>query len=331
MDGIGNCLNNRNMPVASRNQLPAYALYGDDASATALADRLHVESIAERSRLHDWEIRPHRHDSAFQLLLVLRGHAEASLDGAGVALQGPAAVTVPALAAHGFRFDREIEGFVLTVDERHLRALLADEPSLADALLVLRGRPLAAPAEPLGELAVLARALHAEWLGHARWRQGALDALLRLLLVAVARALPEAGDLAAAWPERALAHVRRYRRLVDARFREQPRLDAMAAQLGITPTQLNRVCRQVLGRSALGVLHARLMLEAQRELAYTTMSVKQIALGLGFADAAYFTRFFQRHAGAAPTAWRSRVAGGGGDSPARDSPVGDSPQWNGGR
>jgi len=103
MDGIGNCLNNRNMPVASRNQLPAYALYGDDASATALADRLHVESIAERSRLHDWEIRPHRHDSAFQLLLVLRGHAEASLDGAGVALEGPAAVTVPV------RFDREIE------------------------------------------------------------------------------------------------------------------------------------------------------------------------------------------------------------------------------
>ena len=34
---------------------------------------------------------------------------------------------------------------------------------------------------------------------------------------------------------------------------------------------------------------ARLMLEAQRELAYTAMSVKQVAIGLGFADAAYFT------------------------------------------
>jgi AraC family transcriptional activator of pobA len=37
------------------------------------------------------------------------------------------------------------------------------------------------------------------------------------------------------------------------------------------------------------------------------MSVKQIALGLGFADAAYFTRFFQRVAGSTPGAWRRRA------------------------
>jgi AraC family transcriptional activator of pobA len=34
------------------------------------------------------------------------------------------------------------------------------------------------------------------------------------------------------------------------------------------------------------------------------MSVKQIGLGLGFADPAYFTRFFQRETGQSPTAWR---------------------------
>jgi AraC family transcriptional activator of pobA len=63
----------------------------------------------------------------------------------------------------------------------------------------------------------------------------------------------------------------------------------------------------VLGHSALGVLHALLMLEAQRDLAYTTLSIKQIALGLGFGDAAYFTRFFAREAGMTPTAWRERA------------------------
>ena len=46
------------------------------------------------------------------------------------------------------------------------------------------------------------------------------------------------------------------------------------------------------------------MLEAQRDLAYTTLSVKQIALGLGFSDAGYFTRFFQRLSGRTPTQWR---------------------------
>ena len=33
--------------------------------------------------------------------------------------------------------------------------------------------------------------------------------------------------------------------------------------------------------------------------------MKQIGLGLGFADAGYFTRFFQRLTGHTPTAWRA--------------------------
>jgi AraC family transcriptional activator of pobA len=33
--------------------------------------------------------------------------------------------------------------------------------------------------------------------------------------------------------------------------------------------------------------------------------IKQIAHELGFSDAAYFTRFFRRHASLAPTAWRA--------------------------
>ena len=99
--------------------------------------------------------------------------------------------------------------------------------------------------------------------------------------------------------------MQRLRALVDAQFRRQPTLAALAAEIGVTPTQLNRACHQVLGHSALGVLHARLLLEAQRDLTYTTMSIKQVALGLGFGDAGYFARFFQRLAGRTPSAWRA--------------------------
>ena len=48
-------------------------------------------------------------------------------------------------------------------------------------------------------------------------------------------------------------------------------------------------------------------LEAQRELAYTTLSVKHIAYKLGFTDAGYFTRFFERETGATPSAWRAQA------------------------
>ncbi len=145
----------------------------------------------------------------------------------------------------------------------------------------------------------------------SRCRALALDAALLHLAVLLSRLAPplaEGTAAAAALPARALGHVQRFRALVEARFRQQPTLATLANSLGITPTQLNRVCHQVLGHSALGVLHGRLVPEAQRDLAYTRLAVKQIALGLGFADAGYFSRFFQRHTGQTPTAWRALAA-----------------------
>ncbi|WP_409034176.1 helix-turn-helix domain-containing protein [Roseateles saccharophilus] len=122
----------------------------------------------------------------------------------------------------------------------------------------------------------------------------------------VARLPPLAAEAsAAAEPEgRALQHLARYREQVERHYRSHPTLDTLAAPLGITTTQLNRLCRQHLHCSALDVLHQRLLLEAKRELGYTTLQVRQIADGLGFADPAYFTRFFQRLTGQSPSRWR---------------------------
>ena len=307
------------MPTAfkpRRKTLPAYALYGEPGIATL--DRLHCESIAERSRLHGWEIRPHRHAALFQLLVVEQGTAWALLDGEPLALQGPALVTVPALAAHGFRFPPDIQGLVFTVAEPHLATLLQPHAGLLAALMRLQGVAL-----PAGDTLVThaAAALRDEAATAGPWRGGALDAALLRLAVAVARAVARAVPRAvargpggparsgAAPAPRALAHVQALAALVDASYRQQPTQAALAAQLGITPTQLNRACQQVLGRPALAVLHARLLLQAQRELAYTELCIKQIAFELGFADAAYFTRFFSRGAGCAPSAWRQAQRG----------------------
>ena len=86
------------------------------------------------------------------------------------------------------------------------------------------------------------------------------------------------------------------------------------------PIRLNRICRQVLGHSKHGVLHARVLLKTQRELAGTAMRVKQIALGLGFADTDCLSRFFRHRTGHTPTGWRAldsvNSSGSGSGAPA---------------
>jgi AraC family transcriptional activator of pobA len=301
----------------AREALPAYQLYGEQGPG--LADRLHCESIAERSRLHGWEIRPHRHAQLFQCLVIERGLTQAQLDGQVVELSDAAVVTVPAAAVHGFRFAPDTEGTVVTVHEAHLQALLQVQPALFAALCRLRAQPL--PAQ--GPDAAAAGTLHAalgllrdEVQRHQPWRAAALDAALLQLTVALVRALPPGPSrspgpalVSSPAPPRAQAHVQALRQLVDQHFRQQPTQAQLAGRLGITPTQLNRACQQVLGHSAQAVLHARLLLQAQRELAYSGLSVKQIAFDLGFSDAAYFTRFFRRLAGCSPGGWRAAQAG----------------------
>lgn len=303
----GQSLDNSNMlaqrPKRSPKRLPAYALYGE--APPAAPDRLHCESIAERSRLHDWEIRPHRHESLCQLIVVAGGGAQVWLDGQQLQLQGPAVITVPALCAHGFVFAPAIQGHVFTVCELHLSALLQGHAGLREALLRPQGQALL-PTEAGAVLAAAAVLRDEARLGHAAWRQAALDAALVQLAVAVARTRPQPMQPRdAGRTSRALVHVQRLRVLVESRYRRQPSQAALAAELGVTATQLNRACQQLLGHPAQGVLHARLLLQAQRELAYTELPIKQIAFELGFSDAAYFTRFFRRHAGSAPAAWRS--------------------------
>lgn len=55
------------------------------------------------------------------------------------------------------------------------------------------------------------------------------------------------------------------------------------------------------------VINARLVLEAKRELAHSSQSVKQIAHGLGFTDVGYFSRFFRKHVQSSPREFRSQA------------------------
>lgn len=298
--------------------LPTYSIYGEHGRSHGL-DCLHCESIAERSTLQNWNIAAHRHGSLFQLFWIRRGACQASIDGQSHQLDGPALMLLPPGCVHGFRFEPGTEGQVITVLAQHLQTLLREQTSLSQRLLKPAASKLPPSATAIQKQTELALAsLEREFRDtSAPWRAAGIDAALLTLLVCTGRALSlmdrgraNAGmDARAPAPPRAQIHVQRYRELLERDYRRQPALSDFAAELGITSTQLNRVCREVLDCTALELLQARLLLEAQRELAYTRLSIKQIADGLGFSDAAYFSRFYLRRTGRTPSAWRRLAAG----------------------
>jgi len=50
---------------------------------------------------------------------------------------------------------------------------------------------------------------------------------------------------------------------------------------------------------------SRLILEAQRKLQYSTLSVKELAYELGFNDPGYFSRLFKKNTGKSVSRYRA--------------------------
>lgn len=283
--------------------IPNYRLYGEDG-AHAGVEFVHCESIPERSALHDWNIRPHRHDSLYQLLFMNRGGARITLEDGSRAMHSRCLVVIPPMVVHGFEFDRDVDGMVVTMAESAVERILSIAPKLAPHLAAPHIIEEGAAAMSFDEAERLFSNIGREYFGRGAGRVCALHSLLGLAFVMLARTIAQESERRFSIADKGVELARDYRALVDRHFKEHWSVAAYASELAITPTHLNRVCRNVLGRSALEVIHDRLLLEAKRNLVYTSMTVKEVSNALCFSDPAYFTRFFAKKAGESPTAFR---------------------------
>jgi len=293
------------MTVAST--IPIFKLYGETRHWPT-PDLLHCESIPERSALHDWHIHPHRHADLVHLLHISRGRVDLELEGSHYPFAGPLVIVVPSMSIHGFRFSPNVDGHIITL-ARPLVEHLAETASSAGTLLQHAGvHALHGPGAER-RVATLVAQIDEEYRQPAPGRALLLEALIQALVVELARlqvARGQGAKASASHHDRGCQHLENYQVLIEAQFRHQPSVEQFAAQLGMSSAHLNTLCRRLADRSALQLLHERLLLEAKRQLTYTNMTISQIADSLGFSEPAYFTRFFKRNTSLSPRDFRLR-------------------------
>jgi AraC family transcriptional activator of pobA len=79
-----------------------------------------------------------------------------------------------------------------------------------------------------------------------------------------------------------------------------------AVTLGATQTRLREASLMVTGMLPNQLIQQRILLEAQRALLNSTMTIAQTAYYLGFNDPAYFSRFFTKATGQSPRMYREK-------------------------
>jgi AraC-like DNA-binding protein len=93
--------------------------------------------------------------------------------------------------------------------------------------------------------------------------------------------------------------------LVETRHAAQKQVQHYAGHLNLSSYQLNAITKATLGKTSSEIIDEYIVLEAKRYLFATSNLVSQIANLLGYEDVSYFIRFFKKHTGYSPEAFRN--------------------------
>lgn len=278
-------------------------LYGEQ-QLPFVTDFIHMEPLEERSRVYSWEIQEHFHTDLVQLFIIESGKGELYSEGEKMILQAPCVVTVPANVLHGFHFEPQITGDVITLSISFFETLLKDRPQIKKESKHLSNFTFEAHSEVVDEILYLKSKIQEELLIEASEKLLAITIYFELLYLQLYREKFRTTANALISNNRNLAYYQQFQDLIRQNSKDLPSIKKFAKTIGITQTHLNRVCQTVAEKSALKVVQDYTLNEAKKYLLNTSYSISEVAYFLNFNDPAYFNRLFKKRVGVTPGEFR---------------------------
>jgi len=103
--------------------------------------------------------------------------------------------------------------------------------------------------------------------------------------------------------------IRQFNVLVEMHFKTKHKVIDYAELLYKSPKTLSNLFLKYNNKTPLKVIGERICLEAQRLLLFSTKSILDISLELGFSDSSHFSKFFKKHYQETPVSYRNTHQG----------------------
>jgi len=234
---------------------------------------------------------PHSSEYA-RLYWITKGQGRVRTNGVGHNFHAHMAIFLPPRTMYSFDSAQQIQGTRICFPA-DLASLLPEDT------LFLRVRD----ARSQGQMGQMIELLASELQAHSNGWHAASRSYAALLAVQIERLRDEFFEPGAITGS-SQRIVEGYTALIEDHLTEGLGVASFAQLLGITPTHLTRVCREITGKTASNLLHERVIGEARRLLEDTDTPIRKIAEDLGFGSAAYFTRAFGQRTGVTPSVAR---------------------------
>jgi AraC family transcriptional activator of pobA len=277
-------------------------LYGDH-QIPFVPDFIHVEPLQERSKIFDWEIKEHFHTDLIQLFIIESSHGLVLSDGQQIQLQAPCLVTIPSNVLHGFQFEPEITGSVITLSTSLFASLFKDNSYLNENTN-LSYTSFDETQELFEEINYLKSKIQREIVIEAPEKITAIKYYLGLIYLQIHRKKFRNISNELVLNNKSLNYYQQFQDLIRTNAQNQLSIKEFAKKIGITQTHLNRICKKVADKSALKVVQDFMLNEAKKYLLNSSYSVSEVAFFLNFNDPAYFNRLFKKRVGVSPGEFR---------------------------
>ena len=301
------------MPTRSKTQLPV--LPGSHArrtgslwsAPTAVINAERIEpSLSER----DWVLSGAEGEPRARAFLIMsRGGRLLGED--AIDLPSPSLLWLPSYAVTTVRVNAGARGYTLSASDDFLTRTISSVQEGAllrhamNRIILLPAQTLKDRAEEIGHSF---QALAREVRTPDRASMAILGAHLTLVCLHVWRLAQ--GDASAEGGLRGTGHyvLQQFRQLIELRYREHWSIKRYADTLGVTEDRLHAVCVRNAGHPPRALIFDRIVQDACMRLQQMDIPIEQIAFSLGFKDPGYFNRFFKRHMGMPPGAYRRQMS-----------------------
>jgi AraC-like DNA-binding protein len=243
----------------------------------------------------------HRHDF-FYILVLKKGTGSHEIDFNPYAIENHSLFVMRPGQVHQLTLSVGSTGFLLqfktdflyshtSVSQQHLRkACLQNFYAL----------------EPEGfhKIEVLLTEILKEYTTKIKGYQEVLKAHLSIFLIELLRQRQNKTNSATAASPYAQEKLEEFLELVASNNAKYKQVSHYTDLLHLSSYQLNAITKTLLNKTPSEIINEAILLESKRQLLATSNQVSQIAYHLGYEDASYFTRFFKKHTGATPEAFR---------------------------
>lgn len=133
-----------------------------------------------------------------------------------------------------------------------------------------------------------------------------LQSLLHVLLAQVQRCVDSKEKKPVA--RNYLVLYKRFKYLLDNHFHENKAAAFYADQLYITTHHLNKIVKEVTGKTTGELIRSRSILEAKRLLTFTDATISEISASLNFFDSSYFAKIFKADSNISPLGFKKAMS-----------------------